>query len=278
MSSRKKPPTAEWIPAHWMCLGILTVLTVVTYANSLHGKFVFDDLSVILQNAALMNVKTLRDAVSPVLGGGWRQLLFATYALNYYWSGLDTFSYHVVNVALHLINVWLVYGIVLAAFHEEDRSARFVALCGAGIFAVHTLLSGAVSYIAGRSSVLCGTFYFAAIYLFFKALKTERRQTRAWLFGLTAVSAFLAWSAKQEAITLPLFLAAVVLLRAKKIDWRWIGALAAVPLLAVIVMWGSIKTLYTEIQANTVLVSAGFSKVMPATTYLRTYLTTVVDY
>ena len=235
MSARKKSPaTPEWIPPHWICLGLLASLTVLTYANSLRGKFVFDDLSIILQNSALMNVKTIRDAVSPLIGGGWRQLLFATYALNYYWSGLDTFSYHVVNVALHVINVWLVYGIVLAALREDELPSRFVALCGAAVFAVHTLLSGAVSYIAGRSSVLCGTFYFAAIYLFFKALKTERRQTQFWFFGLTALSAFLAWAAKQEAITLPLFLAAVVLLRAKKIDWRWIAALAAIPVLAVL--------------------------------------------
>ena len=277
-SIRAANPTTEWIPPNWLSLSLLACLTTITYANSLHGKFVFDDLSIILQNSALMNVKTLGDAVSPLLGGGWRQLLFATYALNYYWSGLDTFSYHAVNVALHVINVWLVYGIVLAAFREDERPPRFIALCGAAVFAVHTLLSGAVSYIAGRSSVLCATFYFAAIYLFFKALKTERRQTQFWFFGLTALSAFLAWAAKQEAITLPLFLAAVILLRAKKIDWRWIAALAAVPLLAVILMWGSIKTLYAEIQANSVLVSAGFSKVMPATTYIRTYLTTVVDY
>src|SRR5207249_3597685 len=153
--------------------------------------------------------------------------------LNYYWSGLVTFSYLVVNLILQTVNVLLVYGIILAVLKRELQF-RFAALAGAAVFGVHTFLSGAVSYIAGRSSVLCGTFYFAAIYFFFKALKTERRQVQLWFFGLTAVSAFLAWEAKQEAITLPLFFAAVVLFRAKKIDWRWIAALAAVPLLAVI--------------------------------------------
>jgi tetratricopeptide (TPR) repeat protein len=250
----------------------------LTYANSLNGKLVFDDLSIITQNSTLMNVKTLGDAIFTAAGGGWRQLLFATYALNYYWSGLDTFSYHVVNVLLHVVNVWLVYGIVLAAFREDERSARYVAICGAAVFAVHTLLSGAVSYIAGRSSVLCGTFYFGAVYFFFKGLNTERRQTRLWFFGLAALFGFFAWQAKQEAITLPLFFAAVIVLRAKKLDWRWIAALAMVPLVFVALMWDRIKTLYAGIQANTVLVSAGFSKVMPATMYFRTYLTAVVDY
>src|SRR5207253_549009 len=99
-----------------------------------------------------------------------------------------------------------------------------------------------------------------------------------WFYGLTAVAALLAWESKQEAITLPLFLAAVVLLRAKKVDWRWIAALAVVPLVALIMMSRQIKALYSGIQANSVLVSAGFSKVMTATTYFRTYVATTVDY
>src|SRR5207248_890677 len=156
-------------------------------------KFVFDDLSIILQDPTLMNVNTLRQAMFPALAGGWRPLLFLSYALNHYWSGLDTFSYHAVNVALHVINVCIVYGILSAVVGENEKKSRYTAAAGAAVFGVHTLQSGAVSYIAGRSSVLCATFYFAAIYLFFKALNTENRQTRLWFFGLTAVAALLAW-------------------------------------------------------------------------------------
>jgi tetratricopeptide (TPR) repeat protein len=285
MASRKNLPDRvqgrtpkEWIPSHLFSLCLLTVLSALTYANSLHGKFVFDDLSIVLQDPTLMNVKTFSQAMSPAVGGGWRPLLFVTYALNHYWGGLDTFGYHLVNVGLHVINVLLVYGILLSAFLEDDERSRYVALCGAAVFGVHTLLSGAVSYIAGRSSVLCGTFYFAAIYLFFKALKTERPQNRFILFGLTALAALLSWEAKQEAMTLPLFLAAVLFLRAKKIDWRWIAALAVVPVVSFVLMWERLKALYAGIQANQVLVSAGFEKVMPPVTYFLTYVTTVVEY
>src|SRR5438105_15396610 len=104
MASRKSRPSAAgpavWIPSHIFCFGLLTALTALTYANSLQGKFVVDDLQLIQQNAALMNVKTFGDAVSIAITGGWRQLLLFTYALNYYWDGLNTFGYHVVNVSL----------------------------------------------------------------------------------------------------------------------------------------------------------------------------------
>ena len=165
---RKRPaaPPAPWIPRHAFSFAVLIVLTLLTYTNSLHGKFVFDDLQVVQQSSEIMNVKTFRDALNAGwFGVGQRHLLFVTYALNYYWSGLDTFSYHVLNLVLHIVNVLLVYGIVLAVF-KQDARLRFLALAGAAVFAVHTLLSGAVSYIAGRSSVLCGTFYFTAVYVF----------------------------------------------------------------------------------------------------------------
>ena len=277
----RKPPAARfgpWIPSHKFSFVVLVVLTVLTYANSLHGKFVFDDLQLVHQNSDVMNVKTFRDAiVTGWFAAGQRHLLFVTYALNYYWSGLETFSYHVVNLILHTVNVLLVYGIILAVLKRELQF-RFAALAGAAVFAVHTLLSGAVSYIAGRSSVLCGTFYFAAIYLFLNGLDSERRNVRVAFFGMTAVSGLLAWQAKQEAIALPIFFAAVVFLRTEKKNWWWIAGLAAIPLVAVVLLFDQIKILYGQVGANAVLVSAGFEKVLPPATYFRTYLTSVVEY
>lgn len=254
---------------------ILVVLTVAAYANSLHGKFVFDDQQIVLQNSGLLNIHTLSDALA--IGQSWRQLLFFTYGLNYYLSGLDTFSYHVINLVLHIINVLLVYGIILAAIRSDVR-ARFAAFAGAAVFAVHPLFSAAVSYIAGRSSELCGTFYFGSILLFFKGLDSIERKRRLMFFGLCGLSGLLAWQAKQEAITLPLFLAAVVFLRTEKKDWRWIAALAAIPALTIVVVWDQIKAIYASVGENKILVAAGFDKVLPPATYFRTYATAVVSY
>src|SRR6266571_582585 len=254
---------------------LLAALSVIAYASSLHGKFVFDDQQIVMQNPQLMNVKTLGDAIS--LGAGWRQLLFFTYGLNYYVSGLDTFSYHVVNVFVHSVNVLLVYGIILAAIHDDTR-ARFAALAGAAVFAVHTMFSGAVSYIAGRSSVLCATFYFTAILLFFKGLDSERRSLRVACFASAGAAGFLAWQTKQEAITLPVFLAAVVFLRMKKQHWRWIAPLAIIPALVIVLVRDQVKSLYATVGGNQILVSAGFEKVLAPAMYFRTYLTSVVGY
>ncbi|HEY2382743.1 MAG TPA: tetratricopeptide repeat protein [Terriglobia bacterium] len=253
---------------------VLVAITVIAYANGMNGKFVFDDQQIVMQ-PNLMNVHKLADAFA--IGTGWRQLLFFTYGLNYYFSGVETFSYHLVNLVLHVINVVLVYWIILAALRGELR-ARFAAFAGAAVFAVHPLFSAAVTYIAGRSSELCGTFYFASILLFFKALDSARRDLRVLCFALAGVSGLLAWQAKQEAITLPLFLAAVVFLRTEKKDWRWIAALGAIPFVTVIVVRDQIRAIYATVGGNQILVNAGFDKVLPAGTYFRTYATAVVSY
>src|SRR3954471_11382645 len=163
----------------------LTLLCLFVYSSSLNGKFIFDDQQIVMQNSQMMNIHSLSEVVS--FGAGWRQLLFFTYGLNYYWSGLDTFSYHVINVLLHAVNVLLVFGIVLAAVRDDPRR-RFTAGAAAAVFAVHTMFSGAVSYIAGRSSLLCGTFYFAAILLFLKGLDSPRRGVRIAYFMATAAA------------------------------------------------------------------------------------------
>ncbi len=269
---------------HWriwpLQIALLAILTVLAYANSLNGKFIFDDQQIVMQNPRLMNVRNVGDVIE--LASGWRQLLFFTYGLNYYWSGLDTFSYHAVNLLLHVQNVLLVYAILLAMGGNkppfQHAGAKFTAFAGAAVFGVHTMLSGAVSYIAGRSSVLCGTFYFLAILLFLKAIDSAQRSRQIVFLAFTAVSGFLAFQAKQEAITLPLFLAAVVFLRSEKKDWRFIAPLAAMPLAAVFFMRAQLAALFASVSKNEVLVSAGFERVLTPAAYFRTYVTSVAGY
>src|SRR2546428_400760 len=151
-------------------LGSLILLTVFVYWNSLGNDFVFDD-QVLTENPNLLKIHTLSDAAG--VGLGWRPLLFFTYGLNYYWSGLNPYSYHAVNLLLHIINVVLVYFIireVVRVLDETERDSAWAAFAGAAIFSVHPLLSSAVSYIAGRSSVLCAVFYFLAVLFFLKLL------------------------------------------------------------------------------------------------------------
>ncbi len=250
----------------------VAALTLLAYANSLHGSFVFDDRVIVLGDPRLINVPSFTDAIG--LGSGWRELLFSTYRLNYYWGGLDTFGYHALNVVLHTLNSVLVFLIIL----RVSGGSQFAATAGAAVFGVHTLFTGAVSYIWGRSSVLCATFYFAAILLFLKGLDTPKRSLRVGHFLLAAGAGFLAWQVKQEAITLPILLAGMLWLRSERTDWRWIAPLAAIPAVTVFLIRDQIGALYANVTSNQELVAAGFEPVLAPAIYVRTYITSVVGY
>ena len=51
-----------------VCGIVLAVLTIVAYAGGLHGKFVFDDQQIVMQNPQLMSVRSLADVI--VVGAG----------------------------------------------------------------------------------------------------------------------------------------------------------------------------------------------------------------
>src|SRR5262249_36468010 len=142
---------------------------------------------------------------------GWRQTLFVTYGLNYYLGGLDPFGYHLVNVALHALNAVLVFFILLQA--GANRRTGFM---GASIFAVHPIFTGAVDYIAGRSSLLCGTFYFLSFLALLKGLGSSRWAYRLAYCGLAVGAFVMAWGTKEEGITLPGLVAAYLWVRREK--------------------------------------------------------------
>src|SRR5690349_16673689 len=87
-------PRLRWQP---YALGLAALLAVVwAYAPAAHGPFLFDDNALPF---ALPNVSApLRIWVNSV-----RPLLMFTYWANARISGDDTYSYHVVNVILHLL-------------------------------------------------------------------------------------------------------------------------------------------------------------------------------
>ena len=258
------------------CL-LLVLLTTVVYWNSVYSDFVFDDQQIVMQNPQILNIHSIGDIARAAMG--WRQLLFFSYGLNYYWSGVDAKGYHVVNIVLHAINVILVYFIIYEVAGRYHDDGRYAALAGAAVFSVHTLLSSAVSYIAGRSSVLCAIFYFTAVLLFLKALNDEELPSRRAVYVvLAAFAGFFGWQAKQEVLTLPGVLAALLWLRSEKKDLRYVAALAALPLVIAATMWSQLKPLFATVMGNKVLVAAGFDAVLEPATYFRTYITSIVWY
>jgi tetratricopeptide (TPR) repeat protein len=112
-----------------------------------------------------------------------------------------------------------------------------------------------------------------------KALEDEAKpRTKIVLIILASLSGLLAWQAKQEAITLPAFLGALLWLRSRKRDLRYVIVLGTLPLLLAATMWNQLKSLFATVMDNAVLVNAGFDRTLQPGEYFRTYVTSVVGY
>ena len=84
---------------------LLMVLTVLLYANTLGHEFVFDDVTLIIQNPQVLELNWL----SIVWKGGYRPIRTLTYAFNYALGGDDPFGYHLFNVLLLACNFALLF-------------------------------------------------------------------------------------------------------------------------------------------------------------------------
>ncbi|HHL39461.1 MAG TPA: tetratricopeptide repeat protein [Deltaproteobacteria bacterium] len=193
---------------------VLSALAVLAlYSHVLHGPFLYDDLIYIVRNGRIRDLGALTDFTSS------RYVTFATFALNYAVGGLSTFGYHLVNVAVHVFNGWLVYALVrltwrtpVVARAAAGASARGLALTASLLFAVHPLQTQAVTYITQRFASLATFFYLASLVCYAAArLDVERSDggllRRHGLYVLSVAAALAAQKTKEIAFTLPFVIA-----------------------------------------------------------------------
>ena len=191
------PAKAAAPPARWpyYLLGAATVLLALwSYAPALHGPFVLDDPYMPLG-------KPLREWIA-----GGRPLLQFTYWWSASRAGDDTWSFHVVNVLIHLLAGGLVFLILrrLLEFASIDPSRRsLLAGFGAAVFLLHPAQAEAVAYIAGRSESFSVMLAFAAYTVFLYRPKPAA----SWPVALAVLSLFgLALLSKEHTIALPALL------------------------------------------------------------------------
>lgn len=217
--TRIEPPLPEPVaavdaaPRRHTALAVAVILGAgaIAYAGAFHGTFVFDDLTGILQNDSIRQLWPPTRALqppsqTPVAG---RPVVNATLALNYAISGLEPWSYHLFNLAVHLLNGLLLFGIVRRALRETESlrrrfgpSATGLALAVALLWLVHPLQSEPVMYTIQRTELVMAFFYLQTLYCVTRGVGTTDHR-RAWL-GAAVVACALGMASKEVMISAPL--------------------------------------------------------------------------
>jgi protein O-mannosyl-transferase len=196
--------TAETKPRTIAVAAGLIAATVFAYTNSFSVPFVFDDVAAITQNPSLEKLSTVLSP-PPGLSVTGRPLVNLSLALNYAISGRAVWSYHALNLALHLGCALALFGLIRrtvslrwmatsgrrlgrgrsnetsfpwsryldryktrpeVAFHLDPTGIAFAT---ALIWSLHPLQTAAVTYLMQRSELLVSLSFLVTLYAFLRA-------------------------------------------------------------------------------------------------------------
>ena len=182
--------------------------TLAAYYNSFPGSFVLDDLSSVIENTSIRQLWPPGPALHPPpeAGVAGRPLANLTFALNHTISGLHVWSYHALNLAIHIGAALLLFGVVRRTLMQPVLRARLGAVArplagtAATLWAVHPLATAAVNYVSQRTELLMGFFYLLTLYGFIRSVETG-----SWRWRIVTVAACaLGMMSKEVMLTAPL--------------------------------------------------------------------------
>ena len=249
MKTECDPPACQnkismYLQKPFLHILLITAVGLLAYSNTFNVPFHLDDSAVIIRNPI---IKYLHFFVEPSKAKAFkgffeyetfrlRYIGYLTFALNYKVHGLNVAGYHIVNLAVHIINALLVYWLVLLTLrmpffrttYSEARTLQavpcglppnWIALFSALLFVSHPVQTQAVTYIWQRVTSLTATFYLFSLLMYIKARsdcsKVGSKESETGFLSdlnlifyvLSVLFAIIAMKTKEIAFTLPIIIA-----------------------------------------------------------------------
>ena len=189
----------------------IAVVGLITYSNTFHVPFQFDDFPNLADNPLIKNLGNFISSSHGYDFNPRRFIGYLSFALNYHFGGLNVTGYHIVNLSIHITNSLLVYLMVVLTFRtpymrnaenleggevrrcevakglspshlltfSPSGNSAGIAFFSALLFAVHPVQTQAVTYIVQRFASLASMFYLMSVVFYIKgrlALSTERTE------------------------------------------------------------------------------------------------------
>jgi len=204
---------------------VLWLLCAACFYPCLHAPFVFDDTPIIADNPAIRSVRNLPlfllprywKQIHPGTKGLYRPTREMLFTLVYAVAGPAPAAFHLVSLALHAVNVLLVYLIALRLV----RGRWGPAIAGA-CFAIHPVHVEPVVWAKNAGDLLCAAFALAAAWLFLRRMPGPQQTRPRRLWWAPAIVAFaLALLTKEAAVPLALLLFIHAGTASAKSRWRF---------------------------------------------------------
>jgi len=202
----------------------LVLLTLMAFANSLNGKFVYDDVPLIIENQTLghWDTKTLKNIFSRDTWASFRPDLLGENPDSFYYrpvfalvlmagheiAGQNPVKWHLIVLLLHIVAVLICFFVtekaLLVASDMDEKRRRIIAAFIAAVFAVHPVQSESVAWIYGMVNPLSTIIMLASFYCYL----SYRQKNHLLLFACGIALFAIASITKENSLALALIIAA----------------------------------------------------------------------
>ena len=145
--------------------GVIALGALAAYRHSFAGPFIYDDRFAIVENPT---IRHFWSAFWPPPGttASGRPVLNLSLALNYAVSAYRVWSYHALNLSIHVLAGLTLFGIIRRTLSGANRT--FLAFSISLLWTLHPLQTESVTYIVQRAESLMGLFYLLTLYCFIR--------------------------------------------------------------------------------------------------------------
>jgi len=217
----KNKSTYTETPFFLFILTLIPAFSLLLYVNTTHGKFVYDDFKIIVENCFIKEWRYFPKIFTKdyfTISGemSYRPIVTITYFIDYALWRSKPFGFHLTNVILHTLNTVLFYLFLNAVLQNKK-----IVLLSALFFVTHLALLETINCIGYREDLLSATFLLVSLIYFVKSdtilyKKSEKRQFTLY-YAISLIAYSCALFSKEMAITFPVLLLLFVVFSDQKI-------------------------------------------------------------
>jgi len=196
----------------WAIVLILFVTALLYFKAIFYDFVILDDDIYVVENHLIKNfsIQGIKTIFSVFWAGFYQPLILLVYMIQYALFGLDPMPYHLLNIILHLFNIYLVYRIA-GQLSKKRLTAYIVAI----LFAIHPMRVESVVWVTELKDMLYTFFFLLAFLSYLRYLNTNYLKKHLLFVLLFFLLALLS---KAAAVTLPVLLLATDLYLKRKMS------------------------------------------------------------
>jgi len=183
-------------------LGGILLVTFLLFYNTLTNNFVnLDDSGYIKDNPDIksLSAKNIAAIFSSFYNANYHPFTTLSYAIEYSLFGLNAKLYHIINLLIHLLNVFMVFRLI-----KKISGKAEVALLVALFFGIHPMHVESVAWISERKDLLYSFFFIWGLTTYYEYIHATANRNKLYLYTILLFLCSLL--SKSTAITFPIML------------------------------------------------------------------------